>query len=459
MLLKEELNEYVYPATLAGLSFNVQALRSGLEVKVSGFSQKLRMLALSVVERAVKFTPNEDVFQIQMERLARFYTSMHFEAGTLGESIRLVIQQSTRFPLVLLRAALPDVSFSSVIALRQELFSALWLNVFAHGNIQANQALDLYHAVRFIVSWQAVPQALQFSDRCVNLPEKCNFVFAQPGCNPDDNNSYVESFFQVGIDTFELRTMLHFLSYVRFSIMFHCLHATFGDCILTNQICYEPCFDQLRTRDQLGYNVGCCQRNTSGILGFGVQVISALQSPAFIDQRIESFLADFSKTLRQLSAKEFADHVQSYITQKEPDHNLEDEAARYWDEICDKTYVFDRPAREAKYIREHVTQASLSAFYDQHIAPLPNSQRRKLGLWVFAAGRELSSSAMSIDTNAVVPPHWPVSGPAFPLLPSETLDPQTGIAGGAESEFGGAKRIVDWVQFKRSLPLFPDLSS
>jgi nardilysin len=30
----------------------------------------------------------------------------------------------------------------------------------------------------------------------------------------------------------------------------------------------EPCFDTLRTHDQLGYDVSCSYRNTTGCVGF-----------------------------------------------------------------------------------------------------------------------------------------------------------------------------------------------
>jgi secreted Zn-dependent insulinase-like peptidase len=41
---------------------------------------------------------------------------------------------------------------------------------------------------------------------------------------------------------------------------------------LLEQVMYEPFFDTLRTKEQLGYHVSCGVRHTHGFVGFGVQI-------------------------------------------------------------------------------------------------------------------------------------------------------------------------------------------
>ena len=50
-LLKDSLNEYSYMAELAGLKYTVNASNYGLNVSVSGFSDKMDVLLETVVER------------------------------------------------------------------------------------------------------------------------------------------------------------------------------------------------------------------------------------------------------------------------------------------------------------------------------------------------------------------------------------------------------------------------
>jgi hypothetical protein len=47
---------------------------------------------------------------------------------------------------------------------------------------------------------------------------------------------------------------------------------------LADQLIYEPCYDTLRTKEQLGYTVSSGSRLTHGVLGFCVVVVSAKYS-------------------------------------------------------------------------------------------------------------------------------------------------------------------------------------
>lgn len=62
---------------------------------------------------------------------------------------------------------------------------------------------------------------------------------------------------------------------------------------LLDQIFSEPCFDTLRTKEQLGYTVTSGVRHTHGVLGFVVGVQSSRHPPGFVDARIEAFLEAF----------------------------------------------------------------------------------------------------------------------------------------------------------------------
>lgn len=59
----------------------------------------------------------------------------------------------------------------------------------------------------------------------------------------------------------------------------------------------EPLYDQLRTKEQLGYSVGGSARVTYGVLGFCVGVQSAAYGPAHLYARVRSFINSFRDTL------------------------------------------------------------------------------------------------------------------------------------------------------------------
>lgn len=70
--------------------------------------------------------------------------------------------------------------------------------------------------------------------------------------NVDDENSAVEVYFQCGPDNLKLRANLDLLE----------------------QIISEPCFNVLRTQQQLGYTVSSGIRLTHNVLGFAFVILS-----------------------------------------------------------------------------------------------------------------------------------------------------------------------------------------
>lgn len=58
---------------------------------------------------------------------------------------------------------------------------------------------------------------------------------------------------------------------------------------LVAQILCEPCYNQLRTKEQLGYIVFCASRKANGAQGIRFIVQSA-RHPIYVEERIESFL-------------------------------------------------------------------------------------------------------------------------------------------------------------------------
>ncbi|CAF4898368.1 unnamed protein product, partial [Rotaria sp. Silwood1] len=78
----------------------------------------------------------------------------------------------------------------------------------------------------------------------------------------------------------------------------------------------EPCFDQLRTKEQLGYIVRADTRRSHGVQGFRIIVQSARELD-YINQRIELFIdsirvpqleAEIIKTLERNDLLRFYDH-------------------------------------------------------------------------------------------------------------------------------------------------------
>lgn len=115
----------------------------------------------------------------------------------------------------------------------------------------------------------------------------------------------------------------------------------------------EPLFNQLRTQEQLGYNVFCLLRDTFGVHGYSITVCTQANkfTTEHIDERIENFVQDFIKILKEMPDDEFNFVKESLIKLKKcTDIHLKEEVVRNWSEIINEEYVFDRYDKEISTI-------------------------------------------------------------------------------------------------------------
>jgi insulysin len=111
---------------------------------------------------------------------------------------------------------------------------------------------------------------------------------------------------------------------------------------LFDQIANEPAFDQLRTKEQLGYIVQTSVTARTGELGWKV-LIQSERSPEHVEARIEHFIGGMKAVLEGMSEEDFDKHRQSLIGKREEKaKNLGEETRRFWARIQDRYYEFGK---------------------------------------------------------------------------------------------------------------------
>merc|ERR1719273_2602371 len=145
----------------------------------------------------------------------------------------------------------------------------------------------------------------------------------------------------------------------------------------------EPCFDILRTKEQLGYTVFSVLRNTYGILGVSITVNSQATkfSVDHVNDRIEAFLKWFvDDKLKNLDDSEYSETIATLIKMKKAaDVTLSEEAERNWAEIICCEYVFDRCEKQINILEGCKKDEMI-----QHITSIIQSMsdRKKLSVQV-----------------------------------------------------------------------------
>ncbi|KAJ3205957.1 Insulinase (Peptidase M16), partial [Dinochytrium kinnereticum] len=152
--------------------------------------------------------------------------------------------------------------------------------------------------------------------------------------------------------------------------------------LLLDQLASEPCFDQLRTKEQLGYVVWCGIRSTIFDWGFRFMVQSE-RDPAFVEERIEKFIVKLRDIISDMSEEEYARNVETLSAKLlQTDKNQNEAFERIWTAIKYSGYQFYQGRKDAINVRS-VTKQDLLAFFDERVArgsPL----RRKLSVQIWS---------------------------------------------------------------------------
>jgi secreted Zn-dependent insulinase-like peptidase len=149
--------------------------------------------------------------------------------------------------------------------------------------------------------------------------------------NPNEDNSAVELYLQVGPHGARSQALTDVLE----------------------QLMFEPVYDTLRTKEQLGYTVGAGARNTMGVLGFCVVVQSSLFGVVEVVERIEAFLTSFVSTIADMEMEAYDKQLQSLVALKlQKDKSPGDESDRHWDQIWQEVYDFSAREKVVEEIKK-----------------------------------------------------------------------------------------------------------
>ncbi|KAJ2252982.1 metalloprotease, partial [Coemansia sp. RSA 451] len=138
---------------------------------------------------------------------------------------------------------------------------------------------------------------------------------------------------------------------------------------LLSQIAKDQFFDQLRTKEQLGYNVGASTNSfSSGKLTLDMMV-QGESNPTYLLQRIDSFIYGFRQTLVEFNTVKFDALVESIVGKaNEQLTSVDAEASRMWTPIEEATYDFAQLADEVESLQK-VRLDDVLDMWDRYINP------------------------------------------------------------------------------------------
>lgn len=361
MLLEDDLNEETYDASTAGLSFSISGVNQGLSVSFGGYNDKLPVLADKVMTRIGSYQVDETRFNMLKESLSRALKNSQadqpYQVAGVNES--LCLDDHAWHSLELLQA-LNGVSVSDVQNYANQFLKRGFVEMLVYGNASEQQAKELAHVVGQPLHFSASPllpseKLLALDARTHILQPNTRYVYEQTHPQLSEKNAAVKNTYQIGPDNRELR--------IRALVFAH--------------MAREPCFSQLRTREQLGYLVWSGVSPSNGVLSFWIMLQSSVQGGKYLDDRAEAFLETMNHIITDMSEEQFQLQLAAVMheRQKKPE-SMNAQLSAYWHEVTRQRYQFDLKDKDVEAMRS-LTKQDILDFYHQYIR-VNAPERRKL---------------------------------------------------------------------------------
>eukprot|EP00752_Nemacystus_decipiens_P005957 g5379.t2 len=428
-ILHKVLAQRTYDAQLAGLHWGVSRHTCGYVLQVAGFSQKIDLLLEQVVEAfldPVAAAGGPEAFAKQFD-LAKERALMRTKSWVMSRPDE-VAHYYNGLALKLSDDLAPDpggikaaeaTNLEECLAQHKEALQKILPVGLVYGNASKDDARRI---------WKTMTDRLDAAG-CRPLPEEAyprSLIGVLPAGkrvnlrldvpNEHDENSAAVAYFQLGERDERKATTL----------------------LLLSQMMREPCFTELRTRQQVGYIVSSGVHNygrSGRQLGFSVHALSKTLGPDEICSRIDAFLPQFRDILRSMSKEEFDTHVNSQIAkQLEPPKKADAEFGYILGEVFTGDLKWDRAAAKAELLKS-ITREEVLALLDSEM--LAKDGAKRMNVLVYGKNHnkpEASSEEPKASIDADVVELVPDTLQAFTRsleMHDTTVTPQQAVAAAA----------------------------
>ncbi|CAK87408.1 unnamed protein product (macronuclear) [Paramecium tetraurelia] len=325
-----QFEETLYNAECAGISYNLDSAYNCVSFKVHGFNDSILRFYKDFIQYLLDFHKQpknyvkKHIFHVQKDDLEDRYENYFMKSPyDLNSSYwKCMVYKTGKFMKEQLTEV--EIKMNDFISFTEKLFKTVRMQIYIHGNISKDTALNLCQITHDLFSEFSQPnksiQPLQIMKIQKNQTFKFEKLITE---NPDEPNSGLRISYQ-GDQSLDPTLLLYF--------------------DLLNSIISDPFENQLRTNEQLGYVVYTNKSNRRGIHFFNFIIISETKSTKYIANRIDTFLQDFlAKDLAEFNEEKFEKVKLSYYKDQSQDfQNMNEKFKDFWNEILINQYDFDK---------------------------------------------------------------------------------------------------------------------
>jgi len=188
--------------------------------------------------------------------------------------------------------ALADIDLPSLEAFHARLLSRFHLELLVHGNASPSEAKTIATTILDNISPKPVFQSNMPSLRVVQLKKGASYLHRFKEYNSEDVNNCLATILQFGAVSLSTNAIISFL----------------------HHLIKEPFFNELRTKEQLGYIVhSSIKTNGNNIKSMLFLIQSDAFDPMHLDNRVEAFTIQFCDHLVKMTDEEFVTNIDSFV--------------------------------------------------------------------------------------------------------------------------------------------------
>ena len=378
-LVDDALAEYSYDADIAGLEYSLDNYDQGLNIDVSGYSDKMAVLLEKVLLSMRDLEIKPDRFKIVKERVLRSYRNSNYQQPyrQVGDYLSWLTKEKGWINEQYL-AELTPLTAEDVVSFYPQLMKQMHIEMLCHGNVHKEDAARMTDLIQSTLQPRVLPQTQWPTRRNLILPQGHDYTYQRTLSDPANVNHCIEYYLQIG--SLKDREIV-------------------AKVLLLGQMTDEFGFDQLRTKEQLGYIVFTGPKMAASTAGYRV-IIQSEKPTEYLEQRINAFLALFAERLHEMPNEEFESHKRSLINKRlEKLKNLSQESRRFWNHIGNGYYDFLKVEHDVAHIKP-LTKADMLQFFHYHVHPL-SPTRAKLSIHMIAqASPKAVGGRMSAEEKA-----------------------------------------------------------
>ncbi len=338
--LNDQLNEFVYPAHLAGLQFSLYPHSRGFSFRISGFSDNQSVLLDKILHTLKMAEFDTQRFELHRQELILSIKNSARDSAyrrTISEFYSILLVPSWTDAEQL--RALDEVTFADLLDYSNEILERINVVVLSHGNVDVASAKRMGQMVADLVVPDNVIE--------VNKPQ----VVMLAGDGPfhrlleiENDDSAIALYVQGADKSRRERAYMKLLA----------------------QIIQTPFFSELRSVQKLGYVVFSHYVLIDEVPGIMFIIQSPEVMPDEMNVAIDVFLNDFPNWLaQQIDLEEFAAYKKGLVDQLRKKYDsLSEKTEVYWTSIDQREFNFDTRELMAREI-EKIDRQSFDAFVHQ----------------------------------------------------------------------------------------------